>query len=126
MGFFDKMLRAMGFQDEESEEKKEKNREADIDKKEEKIVVNSKFNLKNMQEDVLDDFDKIIKPKNQYEIEEIANLLLNGKSVKVDFIDFVEIDKTRALDFLSGVIFVLNGNIEKIEKTIYLFKIDKK
>lgn len=127
MGFLDKLLKIMGFQDSDIKEEKEYSTEQNkLEKKESKGLINSRFDLKNMEEEIFEDIIQTIKPKTQEEIELIANILIDRKNVKVDFVDFAEIDKMRALDFLSGVIFVLNGNIEKIDKTIYLLKINKK
>lgn len=119
MGIFDKLLRAIGFEDEKNIERKEKSPEKV--KKDKNISVNSKFNLKDIENQEIIN-EKFYTPKTQEDIELIARDLANGSNVKVDFVEFSEEDKIRALDFLSGVIYVINGDIEKLEKTIYLLK----
>ncbi len=117
MGIFDKLLKAIGFDDESEEKIETKPIEK---KKEQNINVNSKFDLKNFQEKIIEEKEYL--PKTQEEIEEIARTFINGTDVNVDFSQFPEIDKMRALDFLSGIVFALNGKMEKINKTSYLLK----
>ncbi|MDD4110287.1 MAG: cell division protein SepF [Clostridia bacterium] len=122
MGIFDKLLKAIGFEDKDNGEIIEKTPEKV--KKDRNISINSKFNLKDIEkQDIIE--EKLYFPKTQEDIEIIARDLSNGNNVKVNFIEFAEEDRIRALDFLSGVIYILNGEIEKLEKTIYLLKINK-
>jgi cell division inhibitor SepF len=120
MGFFDKILKAVGFEDSEAESKiKEKK-----DKKEKNLNVNSKFDLKNYEEkneDLLR-VESCFNPSTQEDVEVIARSLIKGENARVDFSAFNYEDKKRALDFLSGVVFALDGEIEKLEGSIYLLK----
>lgn len=122
MGIFDKLLRAIGFEDGESEEKQEKTPEKV--KKDKNISVNSKFNLKDIEKEEIIE-EKFYTPKTQEDIELISRDLAKGNNAKVNFVEFTEEDKVRALDFLSGVIYVLNGEIEKLDKITYLLKSKK-
>jgi FtsZ-interacting cell division protein YlmF len=121
MGIFDKLMRALGFEEEDATQIEHD--EPVKTKKEKKITVNSKFDLKSVKEE--EEFEKKLNfynPKSQVDIEEIAKNLIKGNDAKVDFNEFPESDKIRALDFLYGVIFVLEGKIEKVDKNIYLLK----
>lgn len=125
MGIFDKLLKAIGFEDENAEKTEIKSKNNKKEKKKEKnININSKFDLKNLEEDQVSEEKEIVAyiVKVQTDVEEIANKLKNGESVMVDFNKFAEGDKIRALDFLSGVSFILNGKIEKINKNTYFLK----
>lgn len=67
----------------------------------------------------------IITPKEYCQVEEITNHLLKGQSVIVDLTATdVEIAK-RICDFLNGVIFVVEGKVEKVAKLVYLFSVSK-
>lgn len=126
MGIFDKLLRAIGFEDENQEKIEVKNEDKTIDKKKDKNVkINSKFDLKNLEEETLPEEKEVetCEPATQSDVEEIANKLVSGFNVMANFIKFSDNDRMRALDFLSGVLFILKGEIEKIDKTTYLFKI---
>lgn len=121
MGIFDKIMKAIGFEDEDIETSKKD--EPIIEKKEKKVIINSKFDLKSIKEEgIIENKLQFCNPKAQFDIEEIVKKLIKGCDIKVDFSEFSEIDKIRALDFLSGAVFVLDGKIEKVDKNIYLLK----
>lgn len=121
MGIFDKLLKAIGFEDENeiSEERPAEKRQK------EKLEINSKFNLKNAETEEKKERIENFTPQSQSDIEKIALEIKNGVKAVVDFSGFAESDRVRALDFLSGVVFILGGNIKKIDKIIYLLEIGK-
>lgn len=108
MGFFDKILKTLGFE-EESEEKLSKNTKKE-DKNTKKVKINSKFDL---EESIVEKREQKYKPQTQDEIEKIANDLMSGVDAEIDFSEFAESDRVRALDFLSGVTYAVGGKIEK-------------
>ncbi len=58
-----------------------------------------------------------------YEIENIASNLFLKQSIIVNLSSLALKDKYRVVDFLSGVIYSLNGTRTKLEDNIYLFAI---
>jgi len=123
MGFFDKMLNALGFEDEGNSNNKPNEKKEEKEVKVKMVAVNPKFDLKNFDEEEKDEKEEqFYSPKSQTDVENIANNLIKGENAKVNFMNFSENDRMRALDFLSGVLFVLDGKIEKFDLTTYIFK----
>ncbi len=58
---------------------------------------------------------------NYHEVQDIANHLLVSQPVIVNVSNLITKDKYRVIDFLSGVIYVLDGKRLKLEQNIYLF-----
>lgn len=116
MKFFDKILKAIGFEnvEEENDEKKPAKREK---------ITSSKFDLRNKNSKKIEDSKEeieIFAPKSQSDIENIANRLINGENLLIYLSNFSEVDKTRTLEFLSGVVFVLKIKLKKIDNNLYL------
>lgn len=120
MGFFDKILNALGFEDED-DVKVERGKKQKEDKSE-KVKINSKFDLEEIK---VKKEEKLYKPQTQNEIENIVADLINGDDVEIDFSEFEDVDRVRALDFLSGVAYILKADIEKKKDFLYSIKIDK-
>jgi hypothetical protein len=60
MGIFDKLLRAIGFEDENQEKIETKTEDKIIEKKKDKNVkINSKFDLKNLEEEAISEEKEI-------------------------------------------------------------------
>ena len=98
---------------------KEKNNSDDTTiiykEKEEKTNMNVTMNKQNSSS------PNIITPKVFAQVEGIANELLAGKSVIVDLTLTDISEAKRICDFLNGVTFALNGNVEKVAKLVYMF-----
>lgn len=62
----------------------------------------------------------IIKPKNFKDIENLIDVLKEKRGIVVDLANGENILTQRMLDFLSGAIYALGGNIHRIEKRIYV------
>lgn len=123
MGFFDKILKVLGFEDEE-QLNEDKKIEQKIEKKKTKsIKVKSKFNLEDVEEK-----GREVKhtPKQQSEIEFIIKDLMDGNIVYADFSELDDSMRIRALDFLSGAVYILNGSIEKQDNFLYILTTNKK
>jgi hypothetical protein len=58
--------------------------------------------------------------------EEIAETLLAGNTVIVDVSLMPRSESMRMLDFLSGVMFALEGDMKRINKTTFEYSINKK
>lgn len=131
MGFFDKLIKAVGFEGEDTEEIVE---EQIIEKKKKEIPVNAKFELNKKKPRNNEKNIEVVKenkevlvfaPKKQEEVEEMIEYVSQEQNAIINFSNFSENDKVHALDFVSGAVFVLKGKIQKIEKNIYLIDIRK-
>lgn len=118
MGFFDKILNALGFEDEN--ECKDKISKKGKIKSVNTVKIKSKFDLEEASKEKT---IKKHKPQTQDEIEIISNDLINGTNVFINLSEFSDIDRIRALDFLSGVTYVLNGKIEKQNDNTYAINV---
>lgn len=112
MGFLNGLMKSLGF---ESDSKKQNTKQ-----EEEKEIVTNKaeYDLTNISqnEDI-----KEFRPQTQVEIQDIVNLLKNDEVVCVNLQDFDKANYTRALDFLSGAIYVLNGKIKRNGDKTFIF-----
>lgn len=130
MGFFDKILSAIGFEnDDETSSKPSKEKKS---KKEN--ITNAKFDLSknqepqdkelsrfgsNRQEKKEEDLE-VFTPETQSEIENILIKVKNGENVLINLSAFSDEDRIRALDFVSGALFILLKNIKRVEGTLFL------
>ena len=62
------------------------------------------------------------------DVMKLANKLLKGIPLIINYEDYNPIEANKVITFLSGVIYALDGEIEVIQPTIFLFatKIDYK
>lgn len=130
MGFFDKILNALGF---ENEEEASPTPVKDKKKKKEKITK-AKFDLSKQQEPEDKELSRfgnkvstqneddleIFSPETQSEIEEILIKVKNGENVLINLASFSDEDRIRALDFISGALFIINKNIKRVEGSLFL------
>ncbi|MGM9859077.1 MAG: cell division protein SepF [Bacilli bacterium] len=63
--------------------------------------------------------------KHYLEVQEVAKALICNQDVIVDITNLDNKQKYRAIDFLSGVIFVIDGYRKKLDFNIYLFSREK-
>lgn len=117
MKFFDKLFRAIGFEEEEIEEEQDisLNKNKTKVKKKEVIIPNAKFNLKEKPKEI-----KTFYPQSQEEVEELVNIFKNNEDIIINIDKFVDEDKTRVLDFLFGAAFALEGELKKKDNDLYL------
>ncbi len=59
--------------------------------------------------------------EKQIDVMKLANKLLKGIPLIVNFEDFDSIESNKIITFLSGVIYAIDGEIEIIQSTIFLF-----
>ena len=122
MKFFDKLFRAIGFDEREFEQEEENLGEGkNLKKKRENVVLpNAKFNLKEKRREPL-----VQVPQTQEEIEDLVLLFKDGETLSINLEKFDEEDKTRVLDFLFGAAFALGGSLKKTGENSYLLVSDE-
>lgn len=112
MGFFNGILRGLGFEGEKKEPQI----------KEEPVVYKenvAEYNLNDINE-TKEELNSFI-PANQQEVQNIVDILKQGQAVSVNFELIKGNEFVRALDFMSGATYVLNGKIKKVENKVFLF-----
>ncbi len=122
MKFFDKLFKAIGFDEREFEQEEENLGEGkNLKKKRENVVLpNAKFNLKEKRRELL-----AKSPQTQEEIEDLVLLFKEGEELSINLEKFNEEDKTRVLDFLFGAVFALGGSLKKTGENSYLMVSDE-
>lgn len=122
MKFFDKLFKAIGFDEREFEQEEENLGEGkNLKKKRENVVLpNAKFNLKEKRRELL-----AKSPQTQEEIEDLVLLFKDGETLSINLEKFDEEDKTRVLDFLFGAAFALGGSLKKTGENSYLMVCDE-
>ena len=122
MKFFDKLFKAIGFDEREFEQEEENLGEGkNLKQKRENVVFpNAKFNLKEKRRELL-----AKSPQTQEEIENLVLLFKEGEELSINLEKFDEEDKTRVLDFLFGAAFALGGSLKKTGENSYLMVCDE-
>lgn len=129
MGFFDKILSAIGFESDDNEPKPSKEKK---NKKEQ--ITSAKFNLSKSQEPESKELSRfgntkqekteeeleVFSPETQTDIENILTKVKNGDNALINLAAFSDEDRIRALDFISGALFIMEKNIKGIEGTLFL------
>lgn len=129
MGFFDKILSAIGFESDDNEPKPSKEKK---NKKEQ--ITSAKFNLSKSQEPESKELSRfgntkqekteeeleVFSPETQTDIENILTKVKNGDNALINLVAFSDEDRIRALDFISGALFIMEKNIKRIEGTLFL------
>lgn len=103
MGFFNNIFKALGFESEQEEKTQKKVREQ-----------SGSFELSE------DKHYKKLPPvrnvQNQIQLQETIEELKQKKHMIFDFSNFDESIKYRAIDFLAGAVFALDGDLEMIDE----------
>lgn len=63
---------------------------------------------------------KVIKPESLQEAKPIGRLLLDGFTVVLNIEQTNKETQKRLLDFLGGVVFAIDGNVNKVSNTTYV------
>lgn len=113
MGFFNALLKGLGFEGNQNNEP--------VKEKEEVTTYKQKTAEYNLNEIETVEEIKTYTPANQENIQEIVELLKQGKTVAVNFELIKNNEFIRALDFMSGAVFALNGKIKKTDNKTFLF-----
>lgn len=118
MGFFNGLLKGLGFESEKKdiEEKKENpSKETHIN-----IGNGARYDLTKVKQKST----KLLIPHSQVEVQQVVDEL-KKEPLNVDLSNLEIKDYVRALDFLSGAVYALGGKIVKIkEKVFFLCTID--
>ena len=112
MGFFNGLMKSLGF---ESDSKKQNIQQEEL---KENATNKAEYDFTNLPKD---EEIKEFRPQTQVEIQDIVNLLKDDEIVSVNLQDFESANYTRALDFLSGAIYVLNGKIKRNGEKTFIF-----
>ena len=116
MGFFNKIFSFMGFEDEKQKAKP----------KEKKLTpnkINASFELKSKGKK--ENKVESVKINEESEISSfIEKVKENGVAI-ADLSSFEKDKKIRAFDFISGAIFALEGQIEKLKPNVYICSLDQ-
>ena len=132
MGFFDWVMRGLGFDDKNKKEKKS-NTAANGDDK------YSNFNLHERVEGETGAMSSLptsanfnsfglqpesniimVEPTTHKEIQQVIDYLKQGQSIAVNLEGIADEDRMRILDFLSGAIYGLNGSILRWHGDLFL------
>ncbi|MBE7074478.1 MAG: cell division protein SepF [Clostridiales bacterium] len=138
MGFFNKILKGLGFEEEEEHETKPKKVK---EKKVKNKPVFATFDLKEEQEEVAQNTQQplqqpesqtsetttslslnIIKVQNQVEVQNVITKIKNGEQVIINMSALTGQDLTRSLDFLTGAVFALDKTMQKVDTAIYIIQ----
>ena len=67
--------------------------------------------------------DRVIftKMNEETDVYDLANSLLKGKPIVVNFEEYNAIEANKIITFLSGVTYAIDGEIEVIQRFIFLF-----
>ena len=133
MGFFNKFLKGLGFEEEGESPKKVKNKE----KKEKVKPVKASFDLEqnlekvNVSKEIKTEIPEpshhssaleIIKVKSQLEVQDVIIRIRNGEKVLINMSSLSDQDIVRSLDFLTGAVFALGYSMQKVDDRIYLIQ----
>lgn len=64
---------------------------------------------------------KFTKMSDEIDVYDLANSLLKGIPIVVNFEDYNAIEANKVITFLSGVTYAIDGEIESIQRFIFLF-----
>ncbi|WP_051350870.1 cell division protein SepF [[Acholeplasma] multilocale] len=68
---------------------------------------------------------QLFAPVSYSAIQPVVDALLEDKVILLDFAKLSEEDKRRVKDFLSGVVYSMNGEFKKLENQVFKFIIRK-
>lgn len=63
---------------------------------------------------------KVIEPRIYSEVQQIADLLINGKIVLVHFHKAEEDQAQKMIDFLGGTIYAIEGDMQRVSDTMFI------
>ena len=137
MGFFNKILKGLGFEDEEEKtEPKPKKKEIKI-KSNNDVTASFDLNKLEKQEKQVEKQEKeaeqtkekqvkqttpfeIVKVTSQSEVQTVVKKIMQGQAVFVSLQALSSADYVRSLDFLSGAVFALGLSLSKVEEKMFL------
>ncbi len=66
----------------------------------------------------------VTKPSSFDDSQDICDLLIRGKAVIANLEGFEPTEAQRVMDFISGCVYAMNGNLHQISKYIFIFSPD--
>lgn len=63
----------------------------------------------------------VVKPTSFEDSQDVCDLLISGKAVVANLEGFDPSDAQRIMDFISGCVYAMNGNLHQISKYIFIF-----
>lgn len=137
MGFLNKILKGLGFEDEEESQPKEIKVKEKKEKKQ-KSNVGATYNLNELEEEKKEEVVKeqvieekqinespefeVVKATTQEDIQQVVLKLKMGAKVLLNIEKMSQEDITRSLDFITGAVFALNLKMQKIDDKIFLIQ----
>lgn len=107
----EKLMNFFGFDEPEDEGVEERvENEIPFDKKPKIVNIHTQSQIKVI----------ILRPENFEQAQTILDNIKNKKPIIIDLQNMERNDAQRLIDFLSGAIFALNGEIKKIANSIFL------
>lgn len=119
MGFFDKMLKGLGFEGEQKQPKEKP------EKKQTTVThtgLGAKYDLSKTEDKKPE--PKTYAPTNQVEVQEILGVLKQEKAIVVNLENLSKSDYMRALDFVSGAVYFVGGKIQKLSEKMFFLCIE--
>ena len=139
MGFFDKILKGLGFEDEEPTVQKEP--KVKVKKTKKPNSVTASYNLNDLEKEQVKEKEQTIKENetveestnettdfevvkviSQEQVQMVVNKLKVGKKVLLNIENLSGNDITRSLDFITGAIYALNLKMQKLDEKLYLIQ----
>lgn len=112
MGLLNGFLRGLGF---EVGKKPEKVKEEKVDNTA-YTSAGAEYDLKTIKEQAI-----VYTPESEIEVQELVDKLRQGEDLTANLEKLKDRELTRALDFMSGAIYVLDGKIKKVGDKTYFF-----
>ncbi|AXK51293.1 cell division protein SepF [Spiroplasma alleghenense] len=81
--------------------------------------LNSRFSFENEVFDI--SHTTHFEPNSYSEIQEVADALIRFRKATVSFAKLTAQDKVRVIDFLTGVMYGLDGDYRKLDNKVYQF-----
>lgn len=143
MSFFSKLLKGLGFEEDEQEQKP---KQPKVKKEKPKPVINASFDLEKedieksaqIEEKIIEPQEEariveeqksttsfsldIIKVTNQVEVQEVVTKIKKGEKVIINMSALCGADLTRSLDFLTGAVFALDKAMQKVDNSIFIIQ----
>lgn len=143
MSFFSKILKGLGFEDEEESVQKPKKQQKQKVKKAKLNSDFATFDLKQEQKNIeVENIEptqpepiqeqkniainsgslEIIKIENQVQVQQVIDKVKNGEQVIVNMSSLSSADLARSLDFLTGALYALQKSMQKIDEAIFVIR----
>lgn len=102
-----------------NEEKRELENRKTFNTRREPATTNKVVSMKN-PENAYQSKIVVFEPRVYSEVQEIADLLLSNQSVILNFTRIEEDQAKRIVDFLTGTIYAISGDIQRVGEEIFL------